>query len=330
MVLANKHFDVLVIGSPCVDLVFSGLPHWPVLGQEMYVPGFAISVGAIFNTAATLSRLGLRVGLLCEVGNDLFSRYILEEIERVGISRELIFVRDYPLLEVSVCLPFEGERGFISYADASRGNSGPAGEVLSVEQHTGGEAAAHGFAPDMLAALERVRCEAAFLYVFPRIRPVLELLSQREQLIFLDAGWSQNTLTSSSFAQLTRLGHYFMPNQAEASIITGKNDPAEAARCLAESGPASIVKVGADGVLACRDGELFACPAFPISQVVDTTGAGDAFDAGFIYGTLQGYAFPDALRCGTICGSLSTTAMTGTAAVPTAAELEKIRAEWVK
>jgi sugar/nucleoside kinase (ribokinase family) len=296
----------------------------------MYVPGFAISVGAIFNTAATLSRLGLRVGLLCEVGNDLFSRYMLEEIERVGISRELIFVRDYPLLEVSVCLPFEGERGFISYADASRSNGSPAGGVLSAEQHTGGEAAAHGFALDMLAALERVHCEAAFLYVFPKLRPVLELLSQREQLIFLDAGWSQNTLTSSSFAQLTRMSHYFMPNQAEASMITGKNDPKEAARNLAEAGPTAIIKVGADGVLACRNGEMFACPAFPISQVVDTTGAGDAFDAGFIYGTLQGYSFPDALRCGTICGSLSTTAMTGTAAVPTAAELEKLRAEWVK
>lgn len=330
MVLANTHFDVLVIGSPCVDLVFSGLPHWPVLGQEMYVPGFAISVGAIFNTAATLSRLGLRVGLLCEVGNDLFSRYMLEEIERVGISRELIFVRDYPLLEVSVCLPFEGERGFISYADASRSNGSPAGEVLSAEQHTGGEAAAHGFALDMLAALEHVRCEAAFLYVFPKLRPVLEFLSQREQLIFLDAGWSQNTLTSSSFARLIGLGHYFMPNQAEASMITSKDDPKEAARHLAEAGPTAIIKVGADGVLACRNGEMFACPAFPISQVVDTTGAGDAFDAGFIYGTLNGYAFPDALRCGTICGSLSTTAMTGTAAVPTAAELEKLRAEWVK
>jgi sugar/nucleoside kinase (ribokinase family) len=324
--LAKVHFDVLVIGSPCVDLVFSGLPHWPVPGQEMYVSDFAVSVGAVFNTAATLSRLGLRVGLLCEVGNDLFSRYMLEEIGRAGISRELILVRDYPLLSVSVCLPYQGERGFISFADASRESARPADEVLSSEQHTGGEAAAHGFAPDMLAALEQVSCEAAFLYVYQKMRPVLEILSQRSTTIFLDAGWSLSTLTDRCFAQLARFGHYFMPNQAEAAMITGKQDPAEAVQALAALGPTPIVKVGADGVIACQNGELIRCPALPIDRVVDTTGAGDAFDAGFIYGTLRGYPFLDALRCGVICGSLSTTAMTGTAAVPTAEELERIRA----
>jgi sugar/nucleoside kinase (ribokinase family) len=83
--------------------------------------------------------------------------------------------------------------------------------------------------------------------------------------------------------------------------------------------------MGADGVIACQNDELLRCPAFPVERVVDTTGAGDAFNAGFIYGTLRGYTLLDALRCGTICGSLSTTAMTGTAAVPTAETLEQMR-----
>lgn len=323
--MANARFDALVIGSPCVDLVFSGLPHWPVLGQEMYVPGFAISVGAVFNTAATLSRLGLRVALLCELGNDLFSRYILEEIEKAGISRELIFLRDYPLRSVSVCLPYQGERGFVSFADASESGVDPAGELLSAEQHTGAEAATHGFAPDMLAALQKVDCAAAFFYVYPKMRPVLETLRQRHTTIFLDAGWSLNTLTDNCLAELTRQGHYFMPNQAEATMITGQQDPAEAARALAQITPTAMVKVGANGVIACQNDTLIRCPALPIEQVIDTTGAGDAFDAGFIYGTLQGYSLPDAMRCGVICGSLSTTAMSGTAAVPTAEELERIR-----
>ena len=323
--MAQARFDVLVTGSPCVDLVFSGLPHWPVLGQEMYVSDFAISVGAIFNTAAALSRLGLRVGLLCELGNDLFSRYMLEEIERAGISCELIFLRDYPLRAVSVCLPYEGERGFISFADPGRDSSGPAGELLSSEQHTGGEAAAHGFAPDMLAALEHVGCEAAFLYVYPKMRRVLETLSRSETTIFLDAGWSLSTLTDSCFAELARHGDYFMPNLAEAKLITGKQEALEAVRTLAQIGPTAIVKMGADGVIACHNDELVRCSALPVERVVDTTGAGDAFNAGFIYGTLQGYSLPDALRCGAICGSLSTTAMTGTAAVPTAEELEQLR-----
>jgi sugar/nucleoside kinase (ribokinase family) len=327
--LPKASFDVLVIGSPCVDLVFSGLPHWPVLGQEMYVPDFAISVGAIFNTAATLSRLGLHVGLLCELGNDFFSRYILEEIERAGISRELIFVRPYPLRSVSVCLPYEGERGFISYADPDGSDDSPAGEVFSSEQHTGGEAAAHGFAADMLAALEQVTCMAAFLYVYPKMRQVLELLRQRSATIFLDAGWSPNNLTNSLLGKLACYGDYFMPNQAEAALITGVGTAEAAVRALAGMGPTPIIKLGAQGVIAYQGGVLFQCPAFPIAEVVDTTGAGDAFNAGFIYGTLRGYPFGEALRCGTICGSLSATAMTGTATTPTAEKLERLREEWM-
>lgn len=323
--MARARFDVLVIGSPCVDLVFSGLPHWPVLGQEMYVADFAISVGAVFNTAATLSRLGLRVALLCEIGNDLFSRFMLEEIEKAGISSELIFRRDYPLRSVSVCLPYEGERGFVSFADASRNGAGPTGEFFSADQHTGVEAATHGFAPDMLTALEQVNCEAAFLYVYPKMRLVLEILRRRHATIFLDAGWSLRALTDNDLSKLARLGQYFMPNQAEAAMITGEQNPEEAARALARFAPTAVVKVGANGVIACQNEKLIHCPALPVEKVVDTTGAGDAFDAGFIYGILRGYALLNALRCGVICGSLSTTALTGTAAVPTMEELERIR-----
>ncbi|HEV2656718.1 MAG TPA: PfkB family carbohydrate kinase, partial [Ktedonobacteraceae bacterium] len=108
--------------------------------------------------------------------------------------------------------------------------------------------------------------------------------------------------------------------------ITGAATPEEAACLLASNVPTVVVTVGPRGALACRQGQLTRCPAHPLhKEVVDTTGAGDAFDGGFIYGILKGYPLLDALRCGTICGSLSTTALTGTAAVPTAGELERLR-----
>ena len=138
MLLKKPHFDVLVIGSPCVDMVFSGMPHWPISGQEMYVDSFAISVGAIFNTAATLTRLGMRVGLLCEVGNDFFSRYILEEIDKAGICRDLVLVRDYPVRAVSVCIAHDGERGFVSYADTHAGMVKHMLEILNSDNHPDG------------------------------------------------------------------------------------------------------------------------------------------------------------------------------------------------
>src|SRR5579872_3900400 len=102
IVTGRLHYDVLVIGTPCVDLIFGGLPNWPVPGQEMYVEQFAIGVGGIFNTAATLSRLGLRVALLTELGNDFFSKFMFDELAKASISRDLVIVRDLPMFSLSV------------------------------------------------------------------------------------------------------------------------------------------------------------------------------------------------------------------------------------
>ena len=143
--------------------------------------------------------------------------------------------------------------------------------------------------------------------------------------IFLDAGWYAEVVSHERIEEIGSYATYFMPNQLESELITGEQSEEEAVTRLAELVPTAVVKVGPRGVLACRQGQLFACPALPIENVVDTTGAGDAFNGGFIYGILRGYALPDALRCGIICGSLSTSALGGTAAVPSADELERIR-----
>jgi len=169
--------------------------------------------------------------------------------------------------------------------------------------------------------------DAVFMYVHPEIHPLLDILTDKRAKIFFDTGWHPEILRDPRLPAVLRRGYAVLPNQIEAECMTGAQSAEEAARRLAAFLPVAVVKVGERGVLACQDGELISVQAFPIQKVVDTTGAGDAFNAGFIYGTLKGYPLAEALRCGTICGSLSTTAITGTAAVPTAQELEQLRLE---
>ncbi|HYL44789.1 MAG TPA: carbohydrate kinase family protein [Ktedonobacteraceae bacterium] len=319
------HFDVLVIGNPCVDIVFGGMPHWPVLGQEMYVDKFGISAGGIFNTAATLSRLGLRVALLCELGNDFFSRFMLEEIEKAGICSDLVLRRDHPMFSVSVCLAHENERGFVSYSNTQSGlvthllGKTPSaqidGEGVSIVEHV---------ARDPNKALDGYTFNAAFFYARPTILPLANFVVERGSTLFLDTGWHSQELPDPNMPAVVKRGNYIMPNQLEAMLMTGSGSAEEAVRKLAEWASTAIVKIGAQGVVACQQEELVYCDAYPINEVVDTTGAGDAFNGGFIYGILKGYSLLEALRCGTICGSLSTTALTGTAAVPTGDELERL------
>ena len=188
----RQHFDVLVIGPVTVDIVFGGMPHWPKLGQEMYVNDFAVGVGSIFNTAATLSRLGLRVGLLTEVGNDFFSRYVLEEIDKAGIARDFITVYDLPMRSVSICLAHDGERGFVSYEDM------PDDTIIHLLNSS--TAADH---PGMQTLHERLGIEyilntydigSAFLYLQSNLQPLLERFAQKEIPIFFDTGWHAENL----------------------------------------------------------------------------------------------------------------------------------------
>src|SRR5450432_315697 len=102
--IGHKHLDVLAIGTISVDIVLSGISQWPIPGAEIGGTNFAISCGSIFNTAATLSRLGLRVGLLTTLNDDFLGRFILEELERVGISRDLVIMNADPVQAVSICL----------------------------------------------------------------------------------------------------------------------------------------------------------------------------------------------------------------------------------
>ncbi|MEO8971159.1 MAG: carbohydrate kinase family protein [Ktedonobacteraceae bacterium] len=319
----GSHFDVLVIGTPCVDIVFGGMPHWPALGKEMYVGKFAVSVGSVFNTAATLSRLGMHIALLCELGNDFFSRFILEEMEKAGISRELVIIHNRPQFSVSVCLAHEGERGFVSYSNMESA-------IVARMVETAESDAEQQLDRDILAQKPRqlladYTFDSVFAYARPAALPLLDMLTERNITLFLDAGWNPSELTDPLMLNAIRRGHYFMPNQLEAACITGEDAPESAACTLAALSPTVIVKMGERGVVACQQGQLTHCPAYPIEEVVDTTGAGDAFNGGFIYSILNGYSLADALRCGTICGSLSATALTGTAAVPTTEELERLR-----
>src|SRR5579875_2121534 len=172
-----KEFDVLIIGNPCVDLIFSGLPHWPAPGKEVYATRFAIGAGAVFNTAAALSRLGLRVALLGELGNDCLSRYLLEEMRRAGICCDLVRQRDQRLAAVSVALVHDGERGFVSYVE--RPVAPVAAESASPEVENATTLVTELLPPlslaELQALLERYRWRAAFLHLHPALGPVLEL-----------------------------------------------------------------------------------------------------------------------------------------------------------
>ena len=115
------------------------------------------------------------------------------------------------------------------------------------------------------------------------------------------------------------------PTRRRRGALGGAEDIEAAARALAARGPLAVVKLGPEGAVAVGDGEVTRAVA-PAADAVDTTGAGDSFDAGFLAARLAGESLADALALGRACGALSTRATGGTAAQPTLGEARALRA----
>jgi sugar/nucleoside kinase (ribokinase family) len=134
----------------------------------------------------------------------------------------------------------------------------------------------------------------------------------------LDTGWDpEERWGGVKFLDVLALVDIFFPNEGEACAITGADDAELALRELGQRSRIVVVKQGAEGAMALHDGEIVRSPGFNV-DVADTSGAGDSFDAGFLFAHMvQGQPLEDALRFANACGALSATGYGGTAAQPT-------------
>ena len=139
---------------------------------------------------------------------------------------------------------------------------------------------------------------------------------------------------ATRFDAMLAAADIFFPNEREAGLMTGTSDPLEAARALAEraqsagreegAAPLTVaLKMGAEGALAVRGEEALRLPA-DRAHVIDATGAGDGFDAGFLYGFLDGRSLHECLALAVACGTLSTRAVGGVDGQATLEEAEAL------
>jgi sugar/nucleoside kinase (ribokinase family) len=293
--------DALVLGEYFCDLIFTGLPEPPRLGADLFSRSFEMAPGGsgyILTTA--LHRLGVQARWIAQFGNDLFSQYVLREAQREGLDSSLFQVYDHPLRSLSASFSFTHDRGFISYWDPFPERD-----------------------PEPVIAAQRPRWVVNTRFDSSSdCRQAIEFIHQHGARAFVDCQYITTTLDEPGLADTLRLVDVFAPNQSEACQLTGDDDPGRSAARLAEFCPLVVVKAGAQGAYAHAGGHAWHAPALPV-DVVDTTGAGDAFDAGFLAGLLWGESVETCLRCGNICGGLSVTRCGGASAAPTLEELTR-------
>ena len=312
---ANHAIDILVVGEINPDIVVSDPRPAPVFGEvERFVKSIVLTVGsssAIFACGA--ARLDLRVAFFGVVGDDPLGRLMLDALGARGIDVSACLVDPELPTGASVIL-----------------TSGTDRAILTGKGSIGGMDI--GVLPDTLLRRARhVHSGHFFLQETSRSRLPAFFASARARGIStsFDTNWDPADRWDGDVAEMLGASDLFLPNAAEARRLSGFDDVERAARALAlsghtgrtDDGPIVAVKLGADGALACRaEGPLVRIPAIEV-EAVDTTGAGDSFNAGFLAAWLDGRDLTECLRWGVVAGGLSTRRLGGVDGQPSLLEM---------
>jgi sugar/nucleoside kinase (ribokinase family) len=301
-----KLYDLLVAGEINPDLILSGNVI-PEFGQvEKLVDTAALTIGsssAIF--ACGVARLGLNVAFIGLCGDDVFGRFMLDEMSKRGVDVSHVIVRKDGQTGLSIILNNEIDRAILTHS----------GLIAELQ--------ASAIADSLLAQARHLHVASYFLQT--KLQPDLPALFKRAQSLGLTTSLDTNYDPSEKwigFDELLAVTNVFLPNETEAKSLTGAENAEEAATRLQSKVEALAIKLGKDGALGISKRQRVQVESIPI-KVVDTVGAGDSFDAGFMAGYLNDWELEKSLRLACVCGALSTQQAGGTNGQPTLEEALK-------
>jgi len=302
----DRPFDLLVAGEINPDLILTG-DVAPEFGQvEKLVDSAVLTIGsssAIFACGA--ARLGLKVAFIGMCGEDVFGRFMLNEMQKRNVNIGNVIVVPNGSTGLSVILNCDADRAILTHPgliDALR---------------------AEDISDALLRQTRHLHIASYFLQT--NLQRGLSSLFERARALDLTTSLDTNYDPSeewTGFDELLSVTNVFLPNEREARSLSGEEDIDLAASRLGSKVEALVIKLGADGALGVRGGQRVRVASIPV-KVVDTIGAGDSFDAGFLFGYLSGWDLEESLRLACVCGALSTQKAGGTEGQPTLEETMK-------
>jgi sugar/nucleoside kinase (ribokinase family) len=301
--------DLVIIGDCNPDVLVRGPDVTPAFGQqEKLVDQISlVTGGSAAITAVAAARLGVSVALVAVVGADPAGTFMLDQLTREGVDVSAVLVREGTPTGMTVALSRGSDRAILTAL----------GTIAALT--------AADVPPGLLARARHVHVSSYFLLadsLGPGLAALLATARAAGATTSLDTNWDPSgRWRDSQLAAVLAQADVLLPNEAEALALTGAGSPRAAAAALTAAGPEAarvFMKLGERGVL-CADGSLLQRVRLPPVTPVDTTGAGDCFNAGLIAGLLSGLPAAGAAALGCAAGALSTGGLGGTASAPSRA-----------
>jgi sugar/nucleoside kinase (ribokinase family) len=300
--------DVAIAGEINLDLIFYGLPTEMPLERELLATGFELTLGSSSAILAhNLASLGLATGFITRVGPDDLGRIALNRLAESGVDlSRVVHARDGAGTGVTALLQHGSERRILTYpgtmAEMSR-------EDLDI---------------DYLATARHFHLSSLFLQrgLQADLPALFRELKSRGLTISLDTNDDPANEWGGVLSELLPLVDVLLPNRQELCRMTQRESVTEALDSLADTVPVIAVKCGNDGAIVQVGEKRTHIPAVSV-QAVDTIGAGDSFNAGFLSAWLSGYSAEESAAAGNVTGALSTQRSGGTEAFRSVHDREK-------
>jgi len=295
---------ILIVGEINVDFVFNGCHALPTPGKEVLADDFVMTPGSSSMICAMgLARLGNAVAFHGHLGADASGTFCLKAMRDAGI--DVSSLRPSPALRtgVTASLSTPQDRALVTFPGAMA------------------ELRADDVDDAQLARATHLHISSYYLQkaLRPDCRELFARAKSAGLTTSLDPGFDPAQQWGRDLWETLGEVDVFLPNEQELLAITGCNDLHAALRFVQNGRTRTVVKRGRQGCTSLYEEQWLNVPAYPV-EAVDTTGAGDSFDAGFLHAWLRQMPWPDAMRWGSACGSLSTRGVGGTTQQATAHE----------
>jgi len=309
---ADPSHSVVVVGEFFIDEILSEFQYLPKLGEESFARKFRREAGGgAAITACGLAKLGVNVAVLGTVGRTDGS-WLIDRLKECGVSCSSLELDAAEPTGLTVSVSTREDRAFFTYYGANQRLPSLLARAETLQAMKKARHVHFACAPDseltvgLFAALRRARCR-----------------------ISIDVQSHMSWLTRPDSLRILRSCDVFFPNEREAEWISGQAGIHKVLRALRDDGLRGVgLKLGGKGAALLWRRHEFLVDPFPV-QTLDTTGAGDCFNAGFIYAWLRKEKPQRCLEIANICGALSTRELGGIAGFPSFEELHDCQSQWM-
>ncbi|MGD8780840.1 MAG: carbohydrate kinase family protein [Ignavibacteria bacterium] len=308
----DKKFDVIVVGELNVDLILNKLESFPEIGKEKLADEMTLTLGsssAIF--ASNLSALGAKVAFLGKIGDDYFGDLVIDTLQSKGVDVSMIIRDDKLKTGATIILNFDEDRAMVTHPGAMN--------ELRFEDITA----------EKLLKAKHLHFSSYYLQpgLKKNVGEMFKLAKISGLTTSFDMQWDPAEKWDFDYKHVLPNVDVFLPNEKETANLTGKEDLTDSLEELSPYSNTVMVKMGSKGSVSWAKGNYHKMGAFLNSNVVDAIGAGDSFNAGFIFKFIKGEAINKCQEFGNLTGAINTTAAGGTTAFTSFDEIMKIAEE---